>query len=185
MPAKPQCLTFLFHGIFISLIWRQKAKLLSYAAFCAAVLGNSILVLVWCDDDDWGCCILNSDSICFVWFSGRWGGVYSPPPCRNEAVLIFICTWVEDGRKLKFVAVFFKCDGERRTGAWNLCAWWHEKNNLSVVERRRNNLFLFSIVPVCLLVFLLSLERTAAHNQVCPQLISANRGSQQGCIIPL
>lgn len=55
MPAKPQRVPFLRHGVFISLTCRQKAEVLSYTHFfCAAVIGNSILVVVWCRRaEDW------------------------------------------------------------------------------------------------------------------------------------
>lgn len=67
-------------------------------------------------------------SVLFGLVASEGGGIFfsslffsSPPffffPCRNEAVLIlFVHSGVEEGRKFKFVAVFFKCDGER-TGA--------------------------------------------------------------------
>lgn len=82
MPARPHLLTLLFHDVFIGLSLRQTGGEVTVRYYCAAVIRNSILLLVWVKSvDNWELVAFTLNTVCptqffSVFFGGRVGGVF-------------------------------------------------------------------------------------------------------------
>lgn len=82
MPARPHLLTLLFHDVFVGLSLRQTGGEVTVRYYCAAVIRNSILLLVWVKSvHNWELVAFTLNTVCptqffSVFFGGRVGGVF-------------------------------------------------------------------------------------------------------------